>query len=286
MNVTIANMAKQNYFDAAHYTWVMVQLETLAAHTSDTLGQALLRTGDYATPLRTEQVRQPFDHMAIVINMGPRATADDNTHFLLTLDSVKGVMRTLTLWAEARTRDRRVMVMEFGLGRDPARLAQVKEWASQAKREFVDHQPLVPDEHKTVISFAQDMPDEMKQSMIDFFIPTLRKALRYIPAASAGALMGESVVFHKPAHAGNNAKRIRKGKTPLYEWTTVELERKAPELPAAPKGGTHASPRLHQRRGHWVISKLGKKFWRSETVVGKPENGMVFHDYKDGGQNA
>ena len=286
MDATIANLARQNYFDAAHYTWVMVQLETLAAHTSDTLGQALLRTGDYAAPLRTEQVLQPFDNMAIVINMGPRATVGDNTHFLLTVDSVKGSMRTLTLWADARGRDKRIMIMEFGLGRDPARLAQVKEWAAQAKRQFIDHQPQVPDEHKTVISFAQDMPDEMKQSMIDFFIPTLRKALRYIPAASAGALIGESVAFHKPVHSGNNAKRIRKGKAPLYEWTTVQLERKAPELPAAPKGGTHASPRLHQRRGHWVTSKLGKRFWRSQTVVGKPENGMLFHDYKDGGGNA
>lgn len=286
MDVIIANMARQNYFDAAHYTWVMVHLDTLARYTPDMLGQALLRTGDYAAPLRTEKVLQPFDNMAIVINMGPRATAGDNTHFLLTVDSIEGSMRTLTLWADVRGRDKRIMVMEFGLGRDPARLAQVKQWATQARREFVDHQPDVPDEHKTVISFAPDMPDEMKQSMLEFFVPTLRKALRYISAASAGALMGESLGFHKPTHAGNNAKRIRKGKAPLYEWTTVQIERKAPELPAAPKGGTHASPRLHQRRGHWVTSKLGKRFWRSQTVVGKPENGMIFHDYKDGGQNA
>ena len=286
MDAIIANTAKQSYFDAAHYTWVLVHLETLAKHTTDTLGQALLRTGDYAAPLRTEQVMQPFDNMALIINMGPTKSVDDNTHFVLTVDSVKGVMRSLTLWADAHGRDKRIMVMEFGLGRDPERLAQVKEWVTQAKRQFIDHQPQVPDEHKTVISFAPGMPDEMKQSMIDFFIPTLRKALRYVPAASAGALMGESLTFHRPTHAGNNAKRIRKGKAPLYEWTTVQLERKAPELPAAPKGGTHASPRLHQRRGHWVTSKLGKRFWRSQTVVGKPENGMIFHDYKDGGADA
>jgi hypothetical protein len=286
MDAIIANMAKQSYFDAAHYTWVMVQLETLAAHTEDTLGQALLRTGDYAAPLRTEQVMQPFDNMAVIINMGSVATTRENVHFLVTVNSVKGSMRTLTMWADVGKRDNRIMVMEFGLGRDPERLAKVKAWTAQAKRQFIDHQPHVPDAHKTVISFATDMPDDMRQSLLDFAVPTLRKALRYIPAASAGALMGANVTFHQPKNAGNNAKRVRKGKAPLYEWTTVQIERKAPELPAAPKGGTHASPRLHQRRGHWVTSKLGKRFWRSETVVGKPENGMVFHDYKDGGANA
>ena len=138
----------------------------------------------------------------------------------------------------------------------------------------------------SLVAFEKGVPAKMRESLRQYFLPMLRLALCYIAAASDGLLAGEQVSFHKPKSVGNNAKRIRKGKAPLYEWTTVHLERKPPELPSAPKGGTHASPRLHQRRGHWVTSKLGKRFWRSESVVGKPENGMIFHDYKDGGAHA
>lgn len=76
----------------------------------------------------------------------------------------------------------------------------------------------------------------------------------------------------------SNLSRIRKGKKPLFEWRTVVIAPKA--APSAPKGGTHASPRHHDRRGHWSVSKLGKRYWRKATKVGNPTNGVVFHDYQ------
>lgn len=74
-----------------------------------------------------------------------------------------------------------------------------------------------------------------------------------------------------------NPKRETKGKKPLYDWHTVTIEPKKPA--AEPKGGTHASPRPHDRRGTWCTSKLGKKYWRKNCVVNKNKEGFVFKDY-------
>ena len=54
-----------------------------------------------------------------------------------------------------------------------------------------------------------------------------------------------------------------------------------------PKGGTHASPRWHKRRGYWrTMKKSGKTVWVQACEVGKKSNGMVYKDYevKVGGQ--
>lgn len=80
-----------------------------------------------------------------------------------------------------------------------------------------------------------------------------------------------------------NPQRIKRGKKPLYDWTTVVITPRAPK--GEHRGGTHASPRPHDRRGHWATSKLGKRYWRRPARVGNPANGFVFHDYLVKGTN-
>lgn len=77
-----------------------------------------------------------------------------------------------------------------------------------------------------------------------------------------------------------NRKRKAKGKQPLtFDWTTVEI---GPlKSKTEPKGGTHASPRLHDRRGHWRTYKAtGKRGWVRDCKVGDSSLGVVFHDYQ------
>lgn len=77
----------------------------------------------------------------------------------------------------------------------------------------------------------------------------------------------------------SNKKRIAKGKAPIYEWHTVVIEPPKPKV--EPKGGTHASPRLHDRRGHWRTCKDGvRKVWVRACKVGNAAKGTVFKDYK------
>jgi hypothetical protein len=75
----------------------------------------------------------------------------------------------------------------------------------------------------------------------------------------------------------NNAKRIRQGKKPMFDWHTVIIEPPKPKAEA--QGGTHASPRLHDVRGHWV-QRGDKRFWRKAHQRGDASIGVVFHDYK------
>ena len=93
-------------------------------------------------------------------------------------------------------------------------------------------------------------------------------------------------VGHKatPKRSFINQRRIAKGKPALiFDWHTVEIE--PPQLKNDPQGGTHASPRRHQVRGHWRTYKSGKRGWVKECWKGDASKGTVFKDYQLRGQS-
>lgn len=70
----------------------------------------------------------------------------------------------------------------------------------------------------------------------------------------------------------------RMGKTPpIYSHKTLVI---APKVTPSGerKGGTHASPRVHLRRGHYR-RRGGKTIWVKPTTVGDKSRGMVTKDY-------
>jgi hypothetical protein len=75
-----------------------------------------------------------------------------------------------------------------------------------------------------------------------------------------------------------NRRKIAQGKKPMYDWRTVVIEPK--QTKKEHLGGTHASPRLHDRRGHIRRLKSGKNVWVKSCKVGKAELGTIFHDYQ------
>jgi hypothetical protein len=76
-----------------------------------------------------------------------------------------------------------------------------------------------------------------------------------------------------------NRARAAKGKPPaLFSWTTVNVE--PAQERGGHQGGTHASPRLHDRRGHWRTYPSGKRGWVKACKVGDASRGAVFHDYQ------
>lgn len=98
------------------------------------------------------------------------------------------------------------------------------------------------------------------------------------------SLMNAVISIPQQAHIATpvsgtvNAKRVRNGKKPLFTWTTVTITPPKPHAP--PQGGHHASPRLHDRRGHYRTYKSGKRVWIKNCKVGKAADGIGFHDYK------
>lgn len=82
---------------------------------------------------------------------------------------------------------------------------------------------------------------------------------------------------HKPNTALQKA-RAKRGKQPLFSYWTLELNGRDGGA-AQSFGGTHASPRVHLRRGHPRQYAPGKWTWVQPCAVGNRELGMVHKDY-------
>lgn len=74
--------------------------------------------------------------------------------------------------------------------------------------------------------------------------------------------------------------REKRGKPPLFSFWTLELNGRTES--GAPQGGTHASPRVHLRRGHPRQYAPGKWTWVQPCAVGNRVDGMVHKDYAAG----
>ena len=74
-----------------------------------------------------------------------------------------------------------------------------------------------------------------------------------------------------------NRRKIKEGKLPTYDWHTVLIE--PSKAKQEHQGGTHASPRRHQARGHWRTYKSGKRGWVADCWKGDASKGTVFKDY-------
>jgi len=92
--------------------------------------------------------------------------------------------------------------------------------------------------------------------------------------------MSKSTQAHKPIvkPTFTNQRKQSKGKMPAYDWTTVVIEPSTER--SQHQGGTHASPRQHDRRGHLRRLSTGKTCWVKAHKVGDATKGVIFHDYK------
>jgi hypothetical protein len=75
--------------------------------------------------------------------------------------------------------------------------------------------------------------------------------------------------------------RKAKGKLPIFEFWTLELEPLLQVRDATGGSclGTHASPRVHLRRGHARKLESGKYIWVNPHIVGDKGAGIVHKEY-------
>jgi hypothetical protein len=94
---------------------------------------------------------------------------------------------------------------------------------------------------------------------------------------------GYKVIGSKLRDHHHNAKRRAKGKRQFFEWTTVEIDTKSRSEEMVSQGGTHASPKPHDRRGHQRRYKNGKVVYIRPTTINRhkiPTEGFIHHDYR------
>lgn len=85
------------------------------------------------------------------------------------------------------------------------------------------------------------------------------------------------IVDQEPDAQAQKLRRIR-SKSPLFTYKIITITGKR-KVYTAPKGGTHASPVTHLRRGHWRHYKSGKRSWVEAALI-NGKDGMVAKDYK------
>lgn len=73
-------------------------------------------------------------------------------------------------------------------------------------------------------------------------------------------------------------RRLRRGKLPLFSYWTLHLGRSNTDGNGA-LGGTHASPRVHLRRGHARQFAPERWTWVQPHAVGNKKLGMIHKDY-------
>lgn len=76
-----------------------------------------------------------------------------------------------------------------------------------------------------------------------------------------------------------NDKRIKNGKLPIVEFYTLQIKKEFYDKNLHAKG-SHASPRVHLRRGHFRRTFDGKCIWVQPCIVGDKDKGMINKDYR------
>lgn len=87
-----------------------------------------------------------------------------------------------------------------------------------------------------------------------------------------------ATVEHKPP-AFINKKRIAKGKVPFFSYRTLHIKEEESDAKCGHTTGSHASPRLHLRRGHIRRLQDGRRTWVRATLVGDKSKGFAAKDY-------
>lgn len=88
-------------------------------------------------------------------------------------------------------------------------------------------------------------------------------------------------------NASENKRRAKHGKPPLMRYHVLKIRPIGREA-SEPQGGTHASPALHIRRGHFktyteaapLFGKYTGTFWVDQHIAGKKSNHVVVKDYE------
>jgi hypothetical protein len=112
----------------------------------------------------------------------------------------------------------------------------------------------------------------------DFDQMFTRGALSFFVSALAALSSKGPEIRTLPAPAKLNKQRAKKGRPPIFEYRIVEIPAWA-KAKAEGLGGTHASPRLHWRRGHERRLGEDRKTFVHACLVGVAENGFIHKDY-------
>jgi hypothetical protein len=198
-----------------------------------------------------ENYPMPFEKIAVAMTASP---APPNSYYVVTMERVGDVI-TFSVW---------------GMGFDgPASTVIVHTYLNHMKSEFnPKYQKMMAD--KGITDYRQRHLAIVGMLLFTFI------------SISHGDVPPEHRTGYRCIDNPKNIKRIKRGKKPLFEWETIVVESK-PAVPSVSLGGTHASPKPHDRRGHQRRLKSGKTVYIRPTTINKHKiktEGFIHHDYR------
>lgn len=253
MSPNVVDAAKRLPFDAAAYIWI--DIKDLPDLPMEERRQRLRDRGHNPDSTSfSSEMPLPFEKFAVVL---PPFDFDPiNVGSVLTIHREPGKF-TMYGWREGF--DDCIFTFKAVPHPDPALLGiQEQTWVTHDKR----------------LPIAKYPEEEIK----DRYAEVMSMFVANMTCLCAGIYGTQRETYRCTGNAAVNAKRRRHNKKPLYDWHTVVVET-VKSASSGTHGCTHATPRLHDVRGHWVKSKLGKLYWRKAHKRGDASKGVIFHDY-------
>lgn len=220
----------------------------------DTAG--VLTAPVYVFPDQTSFDADSVEHLSQTIMSGPLRLPHDRVLFEVTEQSCPG--GCLVAYAASAEHGVDAFLFRF----DPTR----KAWTDVLARAcFLPDGVADVEAHPTLVEPAEHTP---------YFLALTGMVWRALGLLSAGTPLREHVV--SPLRRASLAKHGVRG------WTYRIADIDTTQVAAAVlrRGGTHASPRWHIRRGHWRTLANGRRVFVRECEVGDQSRGAVVKDYR------
>jgi hypothetical protein len=247
MNPNIANMLSVIPFSPVKHIWFDFSgMDKAHDNLIERFGEK--RLADFAQNELVERFPLPFERIAIVI------PTTNKKNIPITLERVGNKM-TFEFWAD---------------GLDEA--ASTVALEGTIKDMYVFFHP----KFEKLIQQAQ-IHDYCEQHQM-----LINMVMWGLVAISLNMVPPENSRGYKCVANPKNLQRIKRGKKPLFEWQTIVIERKVSALSVG-SGGTHASPKPHDRRGHQRRLKNGTTIYIRPTTINRHKiktEGFVHHDYR------
>lgn len=179
--------------------------------------------------------------------------------------------KNLVLWAGKSGSHERYEMMMLASGGDPEE-GIVLDLSKGQPGKYTTFPPMVYLIEDGQIKYGPvDECDDLPRDVAEIMLATMSKWLESMDTGCESYRPEVKQTF-------TNRRKIAEGKLPTYDWHTVIIQpaKQRSEI----QGGTHASPRMHDRRGHIRRLKSGKNVWVKAHKVGDASKGYVFHDYK------
>ncbi len=179
--------------------------------------------------------------------------------------------KNIVLWAGNSGNHERYEMMTLASGGDPEE-GIVLDLSKGQPGKYTTFPPMVYLIEDGQIKYGPvDEGEDLPRDVAEIMLATMSKWLESMDTGCESYRPEVKQTF-------TNRRKIAEGKLPTYDWHTVIIQPAKPRTES--QGGTHASPRMHDRRGHIRRLKSGKNVWVKAHKVGDAIKGYVFHDYQ------